>query len=172
MASSAKSDYRHLTHEFGPFFSATSEILILGSFPSVKSREAQFYYGHPMNRFWKVLEAVYGVSFPRDIDGKKRILDDIHIALYDVIDSCDIIGSSDASIKNAIPTDILSIIRKTRIKIVLLNGAKAGNLFLKYHLSFLDQNIEYAILPSTSPANAACSFDMLVRKWKELLLKP
>ena len=170
MASNAKSEHQHLEHGFGPYFDPNSRILILGSFPSVKSREANFFYGHPMNRFWPMMERVFGVSFPKDIEGKKEILKHIHIALYDVIDSCDIIGSSDASIKNAVPTDIFSIIRKTQIKKILLNGAKAGKLFEKHQLPLLGKNIDYRIMPSTSPANAATSLDRLVDAWKKEFL--
>ena len=95
----------HLSHPFPPLYDACSEILILGSFPSVKSREQMFYYGHPQNRFWKVLAAELGEPQPQDIEAKKELLHRHHIALWDVIESCSICGSSDSSIRNVIPTD-------------------------------------------------------------------
>ena len=125
-------EYTHVTHEFGPVYDKNSKILILGSLPSVKSRQQQFYYGHPQNRFWKVLSAALGESIGGSIDEKKRIMLKNHIALWDVIQSCDIIGSSDSSIKNVKENDISVILDAADIKAIFLNGAKAYELFKKY----------------------------------------
>ncbi|HCL03239.1 MAG TPA: DNA-deoxyinosine glycosylase, partial [Lachnoclostridium phytofermentans] len=103
-------DYQHVSHTFEPVFDKNSKILILGSFPSVKSREQEFYYGHPMNRFWRMLSTVLEKEIPSDSSKKREFLLENHIALWDVIDSCDIIGSSDSSIKNVIPTDLSRIL--------------------------------------------------------------
>ena len=108
-------EYSHISHTFLPVYDENSELLILGSFPSVKSREQGFYYGHPQNRFWKVLAAVYGSEVPGTVEEKKSLLLSRHIAIWDVIDSCDIIGSSDCSIKNVVPADIAGILQKTKI---------------------------------------------------------
>lgn len=165
MASNKSSNPVRATHEFPPFFERDSKILILGSFPSVKSREQKFYYGHPMNRFWKVLSQIYGKPIPITIDDKKRFLKDTYLALYDVIECCDIVGSSDASIKNVVPADILAILQQSEVKLILINGTKAGRLFEKYQLPILGSNIPYLVLPSTSPANAAVSLQQLVEEW-------
>ena len=169
MASKEKSNPIHATHEFGPFVRPDSEILILGSFPSVKSRLQGFYYGHPQNRFWNVLSAICGVSFQNDVENKKKILADIHIALYDVIDSCDIIGSSDASIKNPVFTDVSALIRGTKIKRIVLNGKKAMTLFEKHTHIGLPSDIVVVDAPSTSPANAAVSIEQLISEWTKAL---
>ena len=161
--------YKKLSHGFAACYDSESKILVLGSFPSVKSREANFYYGHPMNRFWPLLSKVYGIEIPNNIDGKKKILKDIHVALYDVIDSCDIVGSSDASIKNVVATDLLPILKGTKVQKILLNGKKAGALFEKYQLPVIGRQIPYVVMPSTSPANAATRFDDLLLSWKEEL---
>jgi len=108
-------EYSHMTHTFLPVYDENSELLILGSFPSVKSREQGFYYGHPQNRFWKVLAAVCECEVPKTIEEKKKMLLKNHIAIWDVIDSCDIIGSSDSSIKHVVPADIAGILTKTNI---------------------------------------------------------
>ena len=118
-------EYQHVCHEFPPEWDAESRILILGSFPSVKSREEQFYYGHPQNRFWKVLAAVYAQEVPNTIEGKKGFLHRNHIALWDVIESCDIIGSADSSIKNAVPADVASLLQKAPISRIFVNGSLA-----------------------------------------------
>ena len=137
--------------------------------PSVKSREISFYYGHPQNRFWSVLSEVFEENIGKSIDDKRIFLHHRHIALYDVIDQCDILGSSDASIKNPVITDIFSILKATKIKKILLNGKKAGNLFAKYQKTIIESGIPFSVLPSTSPANAAMRLDDLVRIWKEAL---
>ena len=145
-------------HTIKPFYHASSEVLILGSFPSIKSREAGFYYAHPQNRFWKVLSHV----FDEEILDKKEFLSKHKIALYDVCASCDIKGSSDASIKEVIPNDLTPIIDGSSIKAIILNGKTASRLFFKF---FPDINIKTISLPSTSPANATYSLDKLIEEY-------
>ena len=152
-------EYQHLKHEFAPVFNNESKILILGTFPSVKSREQQFYYGHPQNRFWKVLSYMTKEPLPTTTAEKKQLLLSHNIAIWDVIASCDIIGSSDSSIRNVIPADIAGLLAKTSIAAIFGNGAKACELFEKYtapSLTSLPQTFAIQKLPSTSPANAAC----------------
>ena len=157
----------HVEHPFPPLYDANSEILILGSFPSVKSREQLFFYGHPQNRFWRVLAAVYEETVPQTIPEKKELLINNHIALWDVIQSCDIVGSSDASIINAVPNDLSLILQQARIQKIIVNGKTAE----KYYKKYLEtQTQKKAVcLPSTSPANAAWSLDRLIGAWKDAL---
>ena len=157
------SEYQHLTRTFGPLYNENSEILILGSFPSVKSREANFFYGHPQNRFWKVISAVYNNPVPISIEEKTEFLLGSRIALWDTIYSCDIIGSSDSSIKNVVPTDINLILRSANIKAVFCNGAASYKLYMKY--CYPETHVEAIKLPSTSPANAAFSINRLIDIW-------
>ena len=159
-------EYSHISHTFLPVYDESSELLILGSFPSVKSREQGFYYGHPQNRFWRVLAAVCKCEVPQTIEEKKSMLLARHIAIWDVIDSCDIIGSSDSSIKNVVPADMLS---KTKITRIFANGKTAGNLYKKF--SEKSTGLEAVVLPSTSPANAAFSLEKLVECWGRELKK-
>ncbi len=160
-------EYSHISHTFLPVYDENSELLILGSFPSVKSREQGFYYGHPRNRFWKVLAAVCGCEVPKTIEEKRSMLLANHIAIWDVIDSCDIIGSSDSSIKNVVSADIAGMLSKTKITRIFANGKTAGNLYKKF--SEGSTKIPAVVLPSTSPANAACSLERLTEIWgKEL----
>lgn len=161
--------YEHIVHPFPPLYDDDSEILILGSLPSVKSREQMFFYGHPQNRFWKVMSRVLGEELPTTIDEKKIMFHAHHIALWDTIYSCDIIGSSDSSIKNVIPTDLRKIISSSKVTKVICNGKTSGKYFSKYQQKELD--IEPVILPSTSPANAAFSVDKLVEIWGRHFLK-
>ncbi|MCH3998293.1 MAG: DNA-deoxyinosine glycosylase [Lachnospiraceae bacterium] len=156
--------YQHLSHEFGPLYDGASRTLLLGSFPSVKSRDAQFYYGHPQNRFWKVLAALYGEAVPASKEEKIRFVLGHHLALWDVIESCDICGSSDASIRNAVPTDLPPILAKTEINRIFINGKTAFRLYEKYQKD--RTGMEAVCLPSTSPANAAWSLAGLVDAWK------
>ena len=123
-----------LYHEFGPLYTETSKILILGSFPSVKSREQQFYYGHPQNRFWKIIAALCDAAFPQTIDEKKKLILDNGFALWDVIESCEITGSSDSTIKNAVVNDLSTITNHSPIKLIAVNGTAAYNLYLKYDI--------------------------------------
>ena len=144
-----------------------SEILILGTLPSVKSRENNFYYGHKQNRFWKVLATLLKEPVPDTIEEKKAVLLAHRIALWDVIQSCDIKGSSDSSIKNVQPTDIGMILEKTNVTQIYANGNKAGQLYKRYQ--FPVTGIEATVLPSTSPANAAWSLARLCEAWKTIL---
>ncbi len=157
-------EYEHITHPFAPIYSGTSKILILGSFPSVKSREQNFYYGHPQNRFWKVVSSILNEPLPTTVEEKKAMLLKHDIAAWDVIYSCDIKGSSDSSIRNVVPTDIALLVKKTRITKIYCNGKTSGKLFEKYQESKV--GISAVTLPSTSPANAAFSLERLIEEWK------
>lgn len=125
-------EYQHIRHEFDPVYDRNSEILILGTLPSVKSREQRFYYGHKQNRFWKVIAALYGEAVPVTIEEKKKILLKHHIALFDVIAECDIAGSSDSTIRNVVPTDLSVILKQAPVRKVFANGNKAYDLYMKY----------------------------------------
>ncbi len=160
-------EYEHIVHSFEPVYDKDSEILILGTLPSVKSRENNFYYGHKQNRFWKVLATLLKEPVPDTIEEKKAMLLAHRIALWDVIQSCDIKGSSDSSIKNVQPTDIGMILEKTNMTQIYANGNKAGQLYKRYQ--FPITGIEATVLPSTSPANAAWSLARLCEAWKPIL---
>ena len=160
-------EYEHIVHSFEPVYDKDSEILILGTLPSVKSRENNFYYGHKQNRFWKVLATLLKEPVPETIEEKKAILLAHHIAIWDVIQSCDIKGSSDSSIKNVAPTDLRMILEKTNITRIYANGNKAGQLYKRYQFSVT--GIEATVLPSTSPANAAWSLARLCETWGAIL---
>lgn len=153
-----------IKHPFPPLYDKNSKILILGSFPSVKSREQMFFYGHPQNRFWQVIASVFHSDLPRTIHEKQAFLHDHGIALWDVIASCEITGSSDSSIKNVVPNDILKIITDAPIQTIYVNGKTAE----KYYKKYIEQTIkrEAVCMPSTSPANAAWSLERLVEAWK------
>ena len=157
-------EYEHIIHSFQPVFDEQSEILILGTLPSVKSRENQFYYGHKQNRFWKVLAKIYEEPVPESMEEKKQMLLRNHLAIWDVIESCDIKGSSDSSIKNVVPTDLRRILEGAQVKRIFANGKKAGALYQKYQQQMT--GIEAIVRPSTSPANAAWSFERLYEEWK------
>ena len=161
-------ELKRQNHEFPPVYDENSEILILGSFPSVKSREMQFFYGHPQNRFWKVMAQVLHENVPQTILEKKEMSLRHHIALWDVIASCDIAGSSDSSIRNVVPNDLGYIISRSRITKIYANGAKSKQLYDKYLSKQL--GIEAVQLPSTSPANAAYSVERLLEYWKNVIL--
>lgn len=156
-------EYQHICHTFRPVYDENSKILILGSLPSVKSREAGFYYGHPQNRFWKVLAHLLACPVPETIEEKKRMLLTHHVAVWDVIESCDIIGSSDSSIKNVVPADIGKLLGNADIGRIFANGKKSESLYQKY--IFPKTKVPVTVLPSTSPANAACSLEKLVEVW-------
>lgn len=160
-------EYEHIVHSFEPVYDKASEILILGTLPSVKSRENNFYYGHKQNRFWKVLATLLKEPVPDTIEEKKAMLLAHRIALWDVIQSCDIKGSSDSSIKNVQSTDIGMILEKTNITRIYANGNKAGQLYKRYQ--FPVTGIEAMVLPSTSPANAAWSLERLCKAWHVIL---
>lgn len=153
-----------IQHPINPIYNKDSKILILGSFPSVKSREAGFFYGHPQNRFWKVTAAVYGVKTPTTVEEKKAFLLEKHIAVWDVIHSCDIVGSSDSSIRNVVANDLNVILECADIRQIYVNGKKAGELYNKYIYPKIQRVA--VCLPSTSPANAAWSVERLVEAWK------
>lgn len=153
----------HIEHPFEPVWNSESKILILGSFPSVKSREQMFFYGHPRNRFWTVIASLLDVDILQTVEEKKNMLLNNNIALWDVIASCDIYGSADSSIKNAVANDIGFIIGNSKVERIFTNGAAADKLYKKYILP--STGIEAVRLPSTSPANAAKSVDELVKDW-------
>lgn len=160
---------RHIKHPFSPVIDNDCKVLILGSVPSVKSVEANFYYGHPQNRFWKVLSAVIGEDFVLSNENniaekRKNLLLKHHIALYDSVKECDILGSSDAHVKNVVPSDIEGLIKGTKISKIFCNGNTSYKYFKEYHKS-----LSATLLPSTSPANAAWTFDKLVAAWKVIL---
>lgn len=158
-----------VNHTFEPYYNNDSEILILGSMPSKVSRERTFYYMHPANRFWKVLSYVYQEEIGVSIDKKKSFLQKHKIALWDVIESCSIIGSSDNSIKNIIPTDINYILNKTNIKKIYVLGNTAYKYYNKY--IYKQINREAILLPSTSSANASWNLEKLVEKFQILTEK-
>ncbi len=153
-----------ITHPIEPVFDKDSRILILGSFPSVKSREEGFFYGHPQNRFWKVTAGVFNEDTPGTVADKKAFLLRNHIALWDVIGSCEISGSSDSSIRNVTANDISLILNTADIQKIYLNGQKAFQLYKRYMLPVIGREGIY--LPSTSPANAAWSIEKLKAEWK------
>ena len=157
------------THPIEPVFDQNSRILILGSFPSVRSREVGFFYGHPQNRFWRTLAGLYGETVPTDTDEKRTFLLRHGIALWDVIASCEITGSSDSSIKDAVPNDVRSILEVARIERIFTNGATAHRLYRRY----LQEQTGFAAtcLPSTSPANAAWTQSRLTDAWRVILEK-
>ena len=152
-----------LTHPFGPLFNEDSRVLILGSFPSVKSREQNFFYGHPQNRFWKVVAAVFRRPVPETIEEKKELILSGRLALWDSIASCEITGSSDASIRNAQANDISIILENSKIERIYCNGRKSHELYRKYIEAQTGR--EAACLPSTSPANAQWSLEKLINAW-------
>ena len=156
-------EYQHIIHPFSPVYDDSSEILILGSLPSVKSRENAFYYGHPQNRFWRVLAEIYGMDVPNTAEEKTSFLLTNHIALWDVIQSCDIRGSSDSSIRNVVPTDLSRIIKVANIRHIYANGKTAAGLYQKYQRPLT--GIEIVPLPSTSPANAVWTLERLCEAW-------
>ena len=155
----------HIIHPIPPFYDENSNILILGSFPSVKSREQLFFYGHPQNRFWKVIASVFETDKPETIPEKKAFLAKHHVALWDVIGSCDIEGSSDSSIENVAANDISPILKKAKLRGVFVNGKTAEKYYIKYMEP--KTGIKAICLPSTSPANAAWSVERLVKQWGE-----
>lgn len=155
--------YSFAAHEFAPVYDKNSKILILGTFPSVKSRETSFYYGHPQNRFWKVLAALMESPVPVSIEEKKKFLLKHNIAVWDVIESCEIIGSSDSSIRNVVPADISRVLDDSSIQKIYANGGTAKKLYEKYVMKRTGKEI--IGLPSTSPANAAYSLEKLTVSW-------
>ena len=159
-------EQQRVTHPFGPLFSGESRILILGSFPSVKSREQQFFYGHPQNRFWKVVASVFEQEIPETLQQKKELILSQRLALWDSIGSCVITGSSDASIREVQPNDLSIILSHAPIRRIYCNGKKSLEIFNKY----IGQQTgrEAGCLPSTSPANAQWTLERLVAAWSVL----
>lgn len=151
-------------HPFPPLYDKNSKVLILGSFPSVKSREQMFFYGHPQNRFWKVVSTVIGTETPVTIEEKRNFLLSNNIALWDVIASCDITGSSDSSIKNVVANDLTEILDNSNIKQIFVNGKTAEKYYNKYIRDAIKRDA--ICLSSTSPANAGWGIDRLIGEWK------
>lgn len=156
-------------HPIKPVFDENSKVLILGSFPSVLSRKTGFYYGHPQNRFWRVLAAVMGETVPASIEEKRLFLLKCRIALWDVIASCEVEGSSDGSIRSVVPNDLGVILKNADIGAVFTNGGTAARLYRRYCLPIT--GIEAAQMPSTSPANAQFSYEKLCEKWRPVAEK-
>ena len=153
-----------IVHPIPPLFDENSKTLILGSFPSVKSREAEFFYGHPQNRFWSVLAELHGVKKPETVEEKKKLVLKNNLALWDVIQSCEIVGSSDSSISNVTANDLSIIINNSKVDKIFVNGKTAEKYYNKY--TYPKTGIKAICLPSTSPANAAWSLARLVEAWK------
>ena len=160
-------DYQNITHPISPIYDNSSKILILGSFPSVKSREQAFYYGHPQNRFWKVMSCVCNTAEATTIAEKTALLLDNNIAVWDVIHSCDIVGSADSTIKNVVPNDLREILCSADIKQIFVNGKTAEKLYNQYIQPTIKRS--YICLPSTSPANARWNVDTLSEYWGKYL---
>lgn len=156
-----------IIHPIPPFYRPDSHILILGSFPSVKSREQMFFYGHPQNRFWRVVAAVFGEEAPKSIPEKCAFLERNKIALWDSIGRCTIEGSSDSSIRDVVPNDLSIILDAAPIAAIFCNGKQSFECYNRFILPVLSRNA--SVLPSTSPANAAWSFDRLVDAWRMIL---
>ena len=157
----------HLVHPIPPLYDETSRILVLGSFPSVKSRESGFFYGHPQNRFWKLLAEMFAEPVPRTVAEKESMLRRHHIAAWDSIRSCDIKGSSDSSITNVVPNDFAELFKTADIRAVFTNGKKSHEIYTRYCLPKTGRPA--ICLPSTSPANAAWSMERLLGEWKQIL---
>lgn len=157
-------EQRHQIHTIAPVYNEHSRILILGSFPSVKSREAGFFYGHPQNRFWKVLAKIFDAEVPGTIAEKKAFLLEHKIAVWDVIGQCEITGSSDSSIRNVVANPIQKILDATKIEQIFVNGKKADQLYRRYIYPHTKRNA--ICLPSTSPANASWNLEKLTAAWK------
>ena len=154
----------NIIHPIPPLYDENSRVLILGSFPSVKSREAMFFYGHPQNRFWKLMALLFEAEAPSTVEEKKRLVLSHGIAMWDTIHSCTITGSSDSSIKDVVPNDLSVILNNSRVKRIFCNGAASHRLYQKYIYPI--NNIPAQKLPSTSPANAAWSLERLAEEWK------
>ena len=156
-----------IVHPLAPIFNEESQTLILGSFPSVRSREAGFYYGHPQNRFFKVLAALFDQEIPETKEEKTALLLSNHIALWDVIASCEIMGSADSTIKSVRVNDIAELFKKAPITRIFVNGKTAARYYDRYLKASL--GIEAVVLPSTSPANAAYSLEKLIEAWRRIV---
>ena len=158
--------YTHVVHGFEPVFDGDSRVLVLGSLPSVKSREQGFYYGHPQNRFWRVVAGVFGEGVPDTIAARKALLLRCGVAVWDVVAECDIIGSADSSIRNVVPADLSRILDAAPIRAIFANGGTAERLYNKHQRGLT--NREIIRLPSTSPANAKWSIESLINEWQQI----
>ncbi|MGF3067027.1 DNA-deoxyinosine glycosylase [Facklamia sp. P12945] len=167
MTKDSKKDYQTIIHPLKPFYKKDSKILILGSFPSVKTREYGFFYGHPQNRFWPLMEKLFNEALSSNIEERRKFLMNHKIAVYDSIYQCDIVGSSDASIKNVIPSNLKMIFDKASIQQVFCNGTTSYKYYQKYHAK--DMGIRGIKLSSTSPANARFRLDDLFLEWKKII---
>ena len=158
-------EYRHIQRQFGPVYDENSKILILGSFPSVKSREQKFFYGHPQNRFWPLMATLTHSPTPawEDLDAKRAIIIGSGLAVWDVIHACSIRGASDASIKDVEPNDLAALVNRLGVQAIFCNGATSGRLYRKYAQPLT--GLEAVVLPSTSPANAAFTMPRLLDAW-------
>ena len=159
--------YNTIVHPLEPLYDKNSKILILGSFPSIKTREYGFFYGHKQNRFWKILSGIFDEEIADTIEDKRAFLIKHNIAVWDSIYSCDIIGSSDSTIKNVVPTDLKPILKGSRVDRIFCNGATSYKYF--HQFSEKDLGIKGVKLPSSSPANAAYSINRLIDEWKIIL---
>lgn len=160
-------NYQRVYHNFGPLYAADSRVLLLGSMPSPKSREQGFFYGHPQNRFWRVLAAVLGEAAPDSIEDKRTLCLRHQVALWDVLASCEIVGASDAAIRNPVPNNLAPLIQKTQVQAVFTTGATAYQYYQK--LCLQQTGLPALKLPSTSPANAAWSLDRLTEAYRVIL---
>lgn len=156
-----------VVHNIPPLYDENSRVLLLGSIPSPKSRQAEFFYAHPLNRFWRVLAAVLEVPAPQTIEDKRTLCLTHGIALWDTIARCEIAGASDVSIKNAVPNDIGALLRQTQIKRIFATGAKSAELYRRLIEPTL--HVPITQLPSTSPANAAWSLERLTEAYRIIL---
>lgn len=161
------SEKNFIIHPIPPLYDENSRILILGSFPSVKSREAAFFYGHPQNRYWAVVAKILGEKKPETVEEKREMMLKNGIAMWDVIASCEIKGSSDSSIENVTANDLSVILNNSRVDRIFVNGKTAEKYYNKY--TYPKTKIKAVCLPSTSPANAAWSIDRLVEEWKVIM---
>lgn len=155
-----------VSHPIPPLYDEESRVLVLGSFPSVKSREGRFFYHHPQNRFWRVISAIYEEPVPATIEEKQDLLLRCKIAVWDVIQSCEITGSSDSSIRNVVPNDLEQVLKHSKVERIFANGNTSYQLYMKY--IYPVTGMEIIKLPSTSPANAAYSLERLLEEWSML----
>ena len=161
------SDTQSIIHPIPPLYDKDCTKLVLGSFPSVKSRQAQFFYGHPQNRYWRLLALLFGESVPQTVEEKSRLALSHHIAMWDTIHSCTITGSSDSSIKDVVPNDLSIILDNSKVTQIFANGTASYNLYQKHIYPIT--GIRAVKLPSTSPANAAYSLERLAHEWKVIV---